>query len=143
MSDKNTACAVTERGKAAKAYISAMPTYELGLQLRQIERSISEIEPHVLGGEAIDNLRSVVKRLRDFTSLASKEARVSEGYILYSGSRDELSEMCRVKDAHIANLKSLLHEIDALLEMVWPHFGADDADRIRRIQERIIYAVSK
>lgn len=68
MSNESTACAVTERGNAAKRYIAAMPTYELGAQLRQIERSIAAVEKNVLGGEAIDELRSVVKRLASFTS---------------------------------------------------------------------------
>ena len=66
--NEGAACAVTERGEKAKTYIAAMPTYELGSQLRQIERTLREIEPHVLGGEAIDNLRSVANRLRRFTS---------------------------------------------------------------------------
>jgi hypothetical protein len=68
--DKDTAagCAVTARGTAAKGCVAAMPAYELGMQLRVIERTISEVEPHVLGGEAIDNLRSIVTRLRSFTA---------------------------------------------------------------------------
>ena len=62
------ACAVTERGDKAKAYIAAMPSYELGQELKRIERTLLEIEPSVLGVEAIDALRSIAKRLMSFTS---------------------------------------------------------------------------
>lgn len=33
---------------------------------------------------------------------------MAKGYILYRGSRDELNEMCRVKDERIAELEAAL-----------------------------------
>ena len=66
--NEGVACAATERGTRAKAYIEKMHTYSLGSQLQQIERMLREVEKHVLGGEAIDTLRSAAKQLRSFTT---------------------------------------------------------------------------
>lgn len=40
---------------------------------------------------------------------------MSEGTILYRGSRDELNEMCRVKDERIAELVATLKRAEILL----------------------------
>lgn len=42
----------------------------------------------------------------------------------------------------IANLESLLHDCDAMLEKTWPHFGGEDAAAIAELQQRIVDAIS-
>ena len=62
----------------------------------------------------------------------------TKGYILYRGSRDELNEMCRVKDERIAELENALRrrqmthdEWNALEERV----GAMTEDERRRLDD--------
>ena len=51
-------------------------------------------------------------------------------------------EEFRRLDQRVADLESLLHDVDACLEWVWPHFGGDQADKIAALQKRVIDAVS-
>ena len=65
--NEGAACAFTERGNRAKEKIAAAPAHEIGSQLHQVERALRRIEKAVLGGEAIDDLRAAVDRLRSIT----------------------------------------------------------------------------
>ncbi len=52
---------------------------------------------------------------------------------------DAMNEL-NARRLRIAELESLLHDIDACLEWVWPHFGGDQADKIAALQKRVIDA---
>lgn len=62
-----SSCAYTERGERTKLKIAAMPSYEIGIELFEINKLLKEIESAVLGGEAIDTLRLARKKLMDIT----------------------------------------------------------------------------
>lgn len=77
------------------------------------------------------------KRIAELEAALEPFARLADK-IEQTASQDACEQMGQ----RIANLESLLHDVDAVLEFVWPHFGGDDADRIGRIQKRVIDAVS-
>lgn len=62
--------------------------------------------------------------------LETKEVSVTTGYILYRGSRDELNQMCRVKDERIAELEAALRSVVQQCDnVIFNTAGGADNDR--------------